>query len=180
MRNKALTITFSLIILIACNNQETKEQFIQVDSDSLVLNIDTYCNSNIETEGIIAHVCGVDGKKMKLITKSGEVIKIIPRDSRTRFSKSFRNKSIIVKGQVKETRLDTSYISEIEREKTLLCHIDNTPCKDTSWVNGQIEAGTAESKSNQDIMRLKLKMQQKKKNYVSVITIIADECIEKK
>lgn len=180
MRYKALTIVFLWMILIACNKQETQEKYIKVDSDSLVLNIDKYRNTNIETEGIIAHVCGVDGKKMKLITKSGQIIKIIPRDSQTRFSKSFRKKRIIVKGQVKETRLDISYISEIEREKALLCHIDNTPCKDTSWVNGQIEAGTAESISNQDINRLRQEIHQKKKNYVSVVTIIAVECTEKK
>lgn len=176
MKYKHLTTPLLLILLICCNNKYINQKITKVNADSLIINIDKYCKTKVEIEGIIIHICGVNGKKMKLKTDYGEIIKIVPLDSMISFDNSFYKKRIKVQGTVKEYRIEKSYIDKIEKEKTLLCHIDNTPCKDSAWVNRQKNRGVADSLSNRDIEKLKSKMEQTKKNYVSVITIVADKC----
>lgn len=114
---------------------------------------------------------------MKLWTESGAIIKIVPQDSLTRFDTSFYKKIVSVQGLVKESRVEKPYIDRMEKEKTLLCHIDHTPCKDSAWVNRQKEAAVADSLSKKDILKLKKKMEQTQKNYVLVITIIANKYV---
>jgi hypothetical protein len=40
----------------------------EVPADSLVANIDKYHDTRVEVVGLVVHVCGVDGRKMKLTT----------------------------------------------------------------------------------------------------------------
>jgi hypothetical protein len=125
-------------------------------------------------EGIVVHVCGVDGRKMKLMTASGAIIKIVPRDSSGSFDTSFYKKMVKVQGIARESRIEKSYVDTMEKEKALLCHIDNTPCRDSTWVSGQRQSGAADSLSKRDIERLRSKMEQTGKSYVSVVTIVAE------
>jgi len=176
MKSRILIITLLMTLLICCNSIKKNQEIAKVVADSLIVHIDKYCETKVEIEGVIIHVCGVNGRKMKLKTESGAIIKIVPQDSLDNFDNSFYKKRIKVQGLVKESRIEKPYIDKMEKERTLLCHIDNTPCKDSAWVNRQKSAGVADSLSNRDILKLKRKMEQTQKNYVSVITIIAEKC----
>ena len=145
-----------------------------VPADSLIVNIDNYVNKKVETEGFIAHVCGVDKKKMKLMSESGKVVVIIPQDTAS-FDYSLNRKRIKVYGLVKEERLNEQYIDQKEAEKVLLCHLDQTPCIDTEWVNAKIEAGVAGSLAKRDIDTLRQKLEQQGKGYVSVVSIVCEK-----
>jgi hypothetical protein len=158
----------------SCRSCTLSAQIEFVPADSLIVNIDNYVNTKVETEGFIAHICGVDRKKMKLITESGEVIVIIPQDT-TRFDYSLNRKRIKVYGLVKEERLNEHYIEEKEGEKILLCHVDRTPCKDVKWVNAKIEAGIADSLSKKDTDALRQKLELQGKGYISVVSIICEQ-----
>ena len=162
-----------MTLLVCCNNKNTNQDITKVVADSLIVNIDKYRDTKVETEGVIVHVCGVDGGKMKLKTESGAIIKIVPNDSLSKFDASLYKKRIKVKGFVKEFRTEKNYIDKMEKEGTLLCHIDNTPCKDSAWVKRKIESGAAEKISKRDIAKLRKRMEQTEKSYVSVITIFA-------
>ena len=168
-------IVLAAALSLGCSNALTSPVFKKVPADSLVANIDEYHDTRVEVEGLVVHVCGVDGKKMKLMTESGAIIKIVPRDSSDSFDKSFYKKMVKVKGVAKESRIERSYVDKMERERALLCHIDNTPCKDSAWVSGQREAGAADTLSKRDVERLRSKMEQTGKSYVSVVTILAKQ-----
>ena len=126
-------------------------------------------------EGIVIHVCGVDGKKMKLSTENGSIIKILPKDSLTSFDKSFFKKKVKVQGLVNELRIGKSYIDRLEKDKVLLCHIDHTPCKDSVWVRELKESGSANALSKKDTDKLMQIMEQTGKEYISVIIIVAEK-----
>jgi hypothetical protein len=176
MKIRILVITLLTSLLVCCNNIKSNQKFTKIAADSLIVSIDNFCDSKVEIEGVVVHICGVDGKKMKLKTENGAIIKIVLQDSLDCFDKVFYKKRIKVQGVVKEYRIDKEYISRMENEKTLLCHIDYTPCMDSVWVERQISNGIADSLSNREILKLKRKMEQTKKDYVSVITIIAEKC----
>jgi len=148
--------------------------FTKVPADSLVAHIDKYRDARVEVEGLVVHVCGVDGKKMKLMTESGAIIKIVPRDSSDSFDESFYKKTVKVRGIAKESRIEESYVDKMEKEKALLCHIDHTPCRDSAWVSGQRESGAADSLSKRDIEKLRSTMARTGKSYVSVVTVVAE------
>ena len=145
-----------------------------VSADSLIVNIDKYVKRRVKTEGFIAHICGVDGKKMKLMSDSGEVIVILSRDN-NRFDSSLYEKRISVYGLVKEERLSKKYIDEKEKEKAILCHVDQRPCKDTKWIQAKVEAGVADSLSQKGIEKLRQKMAKQGKDYVSIVSIVCEQ-----
>jgi hypothetical protein len=146
-----------------------------VDADSIVAHIDRYKGKIVKTEGLIVHICGIDGLKMKLKTKGGAYINIVSKDTLVGFNKDFMEKKVKVQGLVKEYRIEKEYIDKMEKEKTLLCHIDYSPCKDSIWVNKQIKSGKSDTLSKNTIDKLKLKLEQSGKNYISVVSIIAEK-----
>lgn len=170
-----MIFTLFMTLFIGCNNTKTNNEIIKVATDSLITNIDKYCNTEVEIEGVIVHICGVDGKKMKLKTESGATIKIEANDSIGSFDTSYYKKKVKVYGVAKEFRIEKPCIEKMEEERTLLCPIDHTPCKDTAWVNSLKRAGVADSVSNQDFEKLKSKLEQTNKSYISVVTIIAEK-----
>lgn len=174
MNLKALVWLLALSVLISCQNKQVRSKIIQIDADSLIERIGQYNGSKVKIEGIIVHVCGVDGMKMKLRTRSGAIIKIAPKDSAGRFNNYMLKKKVFIRGSAIESRIEKSYVDKCERSKTLLCHVDNTPCKDTAWVKMQIKSGKADSLSGRDIKRLRNRMAKKQKDYISVVTIVAD------
>jgi hypothetical protein len=175
MKLYLLNLILLITLLIGCKNRNTATETITLVADTLIANIDKYVDRYVETEGTIIHVCGATWRKLKLKTESGEIIKIEPLDSTALFDESYYKNRILVRGIVHETRLDRSYIDSMEIEKTLLCHVDNTPCKDTAWIKRQIIAGRADSIANHDIEKLRKIMDAKHRDYVSVVTILADK-----
>lgn len=177
MKKASLLTGILIIALLSCNNSKTNHRYERINADILLKNSEKYSNSKIETEGYIVHVCGVDGMKMKLRTDSGEIIKIVPLDSTLRLDKSYYKKTIRVKGELTESRLYKHLVDSLEKERTLLCHIDHTPCKDKEWAENQIKRGVSDSLSQKDIEKLKAKMQKTNKNYVSIFTILAENIL---
>jgi hypothetical protein len=177
MKRIFLLTTLIVLTILSISSQNTNVE--QINADSLTNNIDKYSNKNIEIEGIIVHICGVDGKKMKLKTKGGEIIKIVPSDSTSRFDKVYNQKTVIIQGKITESKLKKLLIDSLGKEKTLLCHIDNSPCKDKEWVENKKSSGVADSLSEKDTERLRVKMLRTGKDYVSVFTMIADKVIIK-
>jgi hypothetical protein len=147
----------------------------RVTADSLIESIDAYRDRKVEVEGLLIHVCGVDGRKMKLQTENGAILKIVPADSLAAFDESFYKKRVRVRGIAGESRVERACIEQLEKNKALLCHIDHTPCKDSTWVNRQRASGAADSLSKRDIEKLKRRMEQTGKSYVPVITIYAEK-----
>ncbi|MDR2971661.1 MAG: hypothetical protein LBU83_07030 [Bacteroidales bacterium] len=171
---KAAFILVLGITIVSIVSHKLAAQNGFVPADSLIVNIDSYVNTMVETEGFIAHVCGVDGKKMKLMSDNGEVIVIIPNDT-TGFDYSLNKKRIKLFGLVKEERLSEQYIDEQEEAKSLLCHVDRRPCKDEKWINAKVEAGVADSMSKKDIEALRQKKEQQGKGYVSIVLIVCEK-----
>jgi hypothetical protein len=170
---------FSIIVLaaalsLAFGNAPAIPAFTKVPADSLVAHINRYRDTGVEVEGLVVHICGVDGRKMKLMTAGGAIVKIVPRDSSGGFDESFYKKMVRVRGIAKESRIESSYVDKLESEKALLCHIDHTPCKDSTWVSGQIKAGRADTLSKRDIAKLRSTMARTGKSYVSVVTVVAE------
>jgi hypothetical protein len=145
-----------------------------VPADNLIANIDKFVKRKIKTEGLITHVCGFNGMRMKMMSDNGDVLVIIPHDS-NRFDSSLNEKRLIVYGLVKEARLSKKYIDEKEKERALLCHVDQRPCRDINWVNAKVEAGVAGSISKKDIDFLRKKLEQQGKDYVSIVSIVCEE-----
>jgi len=165
----------SILLVVGCIFNKSYKTPIKVVADSLVVNIEKYRNSKVEVEGIIAHVCGVDGKKMKLRTERGRIIKIIPKDSTTRFTRTFNKKKIKIIGVAEENRINIATISKRERDKAILCHIDNKACTDTAWINRKRKAGVADKISKAGVERLRQRMKQSGKDYVSVVILRAEK-----
>ncbi|NOU20004.1 MAG: hypothetical protein HOO91_20795 [Bacteroidales bacterium] len=176
MKHRFLIAAMAMIFAVCSINKLAGQVPTKISADSLIVRIDKYRNTEVEVEGLIIYVCSFNGKKLKLETKNGEIIKIVPKDTLASFDTTFYKRSVKVKGIVKESRLDKAYIDKMEKERTLLCHIDNTPCKDSAWVSRQVAAGRADRLSKRDIDKLRAIMKKKNKDYVSVVSIIAEKC----
>ena len=175
MQSKIILAGLMITALLGCNNLSLGQEIEKVNADLVLSNIANYKNSKIEIHGYIVHVCGVDGKKMKLKTENGEIIKLVSNDSTLKFDSQYHRKNVCVQGKINETRIEKQTIDNFEKEKTLLCHIDKTPCKDKKWVENQIKNGSSDSLSQKDIKALKEKMQKTGKNYVSIFTLVAEK-----
>ena len=62
-----------------------------------------------------------------------------------------------------------------EKEKAVLCHVDQRPCKDTKWIQAKVEAGVADSLSKKSIEKLRQKMAKQGKDYVSIVSIVCEQ-----
>ena len=176
MRSGFLIVVLAAALLLGNGGGDAPAgpAFTRLPADSLVANIGKYRDTGVEVEGLVVHVCGMDGRKMKLMTAGGAIVKIVPRDSSGSFDESFYKKMVRVRGIAKESRIERSYVDRMESEKALLCHIDNTPCRDSTWVSGQIKAGRADTLSKRDIGKLRGTMERTGKSYVSVVTVVAE------
>lgn len=176
MKNKILILTTFLTILFSCANKQKSKEIVKISADNLVENIDKYCDKKVEIEGTIIHICGVDGKKMKLRTENGTCIKITPNDSINKFAKNLYKKKVKIQGVVSESRLKMPYIKSAEKNKTILCSIDNIPCKDTAWISSKEKAGTANKIAKNATDKLKKELNNPQKDYISVVNILAEKC----
>ena len=177
MKNFTLLTAVLLLVVtsLGCNNA-TRISQTTIAADSLLADINKYCNTNVTTEGYIVHICGVDNKKMKLKTASGEIIKVLWADSLKSFDRLFLKKNIKVTGLLTEQRIEKGQIDKMEHNNKLLCHIDKTPCTDTAWVNKHKLAGTADTLLNRDIRKLRSKLNESPKKYISIVSILAEKC----
>lgn len=174
------TIIFIVIcfLLVACKTSSVKNETPLITADSLTANIENFINRQVAVEGKIIHVCPVDGKKMKLLCDGGVILKIVSDHPGEQFEHSWNGKRIKVTGNVLETRLPRSYVDSIHNSRTLLCHIDHTPCSDTAWVSRKAQNGQTDQIVEETNDQLKKVMEKTGKEYISVVTLVANKVEE--
>lgn len=172
---KYILISLFLVLAIVSNGQQQAELYAKVSIDELINKAGQFEKKKIEIIGLVDHLCGVDGHKMKLKASSGAVLKVVPNDPNGSFDSEFKKQLVCVKGVVELIRIEKIYVDEMEKEGTLLCHIDHSPCKDKAWVNNKIESGKDVEIVKKDIAKLREQMIESGKDYVSYICIRADK-----
>ena len=169
MKTKFLLIILFVACTISGNCQQSPKEYFEISVDDLIAKADLYESKNVEVIGLIVHMCGVDGKKMKLKSPSGAILKIVPNNSEESFDPAFKKQLVYVQGVVEITRIEKAYVDKMEKEGTLLCHIDHTPCKDKPWVNNKIESSEDIEIVKKDIANLREQLQEK--DYINFVTI---------
>ena len=164
----AAVMALTLFPRIAIGQSEAAD----VDADDLVENIELYIGQIVSIHGDVAHVCPVNGIKLKLKTMSGNYIKVVPDES-LNFDKSLNKQHIHVMGMVLEERVPRRQIMQYADKQTLLCHIDHTPCINAEWVKNVTEKGNAPKVVEKTTKKLTDIMQETGKDYVSVVKIVA-------
>lgn len=172
-----VTVGLCLIIAftVSCTKKNKDTSFTKVNADSLTVNIENYNHMPVEVEGLVVHICGVDGKKMKIKTAGGASIKVVYADSLQKFDTALYNKRVRVYGMVVETRLTKPFIDRMDRDKAIPCSIDSAPCIDSLWIKSKRQSGKADSISRAGIEKLRKRMEQAKKLYTSIVTIRAEK-----
>ncbi len=174
MKTKITLISLFLLLVFVSKGQKPAKLYTQLSIDDLVEKADQFKNKKVEIVGFVAHLCGVDGKKMKLKSTSGAIVKIVPKNSEESFDSALKKQVVSVQGVVEISRITKAEIDKVEKTRTLLCHIDNSPCKDKEWVNNKIESGADVSIVKKDISRLRAVMQETGKDYVTCVCIRAE------
>ena len=150
-----------------------KSEIECVDAKELIEHTEKYIGKVIETNGQIVHICGVTKKKMKLNVENVGAINIIPKDSNTVFDYNFNQKEVKVTGIVKEFRLSKEEIDDMEKNIDIPCSIDKKPCIDNVYIENKRKNGNLEQSSNKAINTMRETLKNTKKDYISVITIVA-------
>lgn len=172
---RQLLLLLTTLIYTSCNLTQKQQVVTPIQADSLVLNIHQFDRKLVETQGTVAHVCGVDFQKMKLKTENGEIIKVVPSDSTETYDKSLTKKRVIIRGIARETKLTRAEIEKTKQESKLLCHVDHKPCKDSEWIQRQEKLGHANTILEREYKKLISKMKQTGLDYISIVSIQADQ-----
>lgn len=130
MKIKITLISLFLLFAFASKAQQETELYTKLSLDEVIENAEQYENKKVELIGLVVHICGLDAKKMKLKSPSGAIVKIMPSKVDESFDSALKKQVVSVQGVVEISRIEKTEIDKLEKEKTLLCHIDNTPCKD--------------------------------------------------
>lgn len=163
-------------ILASCTHAKLpkqEEEVVQLPADSLVRHIGNYNRRLVKVEGTVIHICGVDGLKLKLRTDGGAIVKVIPSDLSSPFDRSLLSRRVRVEGFASELRTDKGYLDSLELGQVLLCHIDQTPCTDTAWVNDKVRRGVAAAMVKRDSDRLRDEMAATSNSYLTRACITA-------
>ena len=171
MRIKLFLITILSVLTYLSNGQQARETCTSLSIEELVKNADQFENKKVKVIGLVAHICGVDGKKMKIKSPSGAIVKVVTNSSEEIFDSALKKQLVVVQGLVVISRITKAEIDKVEEQGTLLCHIDNSPCKDKEWVNKKIESGTDVKIAKRDIANLRQIMQETGKDYVTTVSI---------
>jgi hypothetical protein len=173
--NQRIVKAVLLLAFLACLlSVEGYSQAVRVSADSLTASISRYLGTKIEVEGVVAHMCGVDGKKMKLKSESGAEVEVIANDQLGSFDFGISKRRVRVCGVVREIRLDAAFADRMERNQALLCSIDRNPCKDSAWVARQTTNGTAAEQSRQAVANLRERIAASGRGYLSIAVVVAD------
>lgn len=167
-------IPLIIFIFLGCRKTQKQETPLLVNADNVISEPQKYLGTEILTEGKVVHICGVDYRKIKLKTESGEIIKVIPRDPLFKYDKALQGKRIRVQGVVDVDILLRSDIIQTKKEKILTCHVDHKPCKDTAWVQRQIKSGYADTLLNRDFEKLSSTMDKAGVDYIPIIIIYSE------
>jgi hypothetical protein len=174
MKIKYAFIAFCLLISFASKGQQVTDLYTQISIDKLISKAAQFEGKQVEIIGLVDHMCGVDGTKIKLKSTSGAVLKVVPNDPNGSFDSNLKKQLVSVQGIVELIRIEKAYVDKMENEGTLLCHIDHSACKDKAWVNNKIESGKDVEIVKQDIAKLRKQMAESGKEYITYICIRAE------
>lgn len=175
MKSNLLLILLLVVFSINANGQVIGDNYTSISIDKLVAQADSLAGKKVEVFGLVAHMCGVDGHKMKLKSPSGAILKIVPNNPEDSFDSNLKKQLVSVSGIVEVKRIEKAYVDKMEKEGTLLCHIDHSACKDKPWVNNKIESGAAVEIVKKDIAKLRRMMQVSGKEYINCVSIRSEK-----
>ena len=112
---KKIVVLLSLFaFIVSCKNDKNKEA---ENTDNQVIALADFeakagelVDKEIQIVGIVDHVCKHGGKKLFMVSDEGEV----HVDGEERFDDALTGSEIIVKGIVREQRIDEAYLSKEE------------------------------------------------------------------
>lgn len=175
MKRNVVKVALACSLMLMLLSNRSYAQVEKVPADSVAAHASRYVGKTVEVEGTVAHMCGVDGKKMKIKTVGGAELKVIPSATLYDFDFALNGKRVKVIGVVKETRLDSAFADRLERDQALLCSIDKAPCMDKGWVAKERASGTAAAMSKEGVAKLRAAIASSGRGYVSLVTIVAEK-----
>lgn len=123
MIKKVLGILAVVVLLASCGNKEQKKdaccdkEVAKVTVDEVVADMQKFVEKEIVIVGTVNHVCSHGGKRMFIMGEDPDVaIKITPSEEIGVFEKELEGSHVIVKGVVKELRIDEAYVVNLEKE----------------------------------------------------------------
>ena len=146
--------------------------------DALIAGVDAYAGSRVSVEGVVVHVCPVDGKKMKLKGDGGGTVHVENSRPEERYDAALKDKRVVVTGLVSEKRIDEAYIAGLEKEfaKELgaVCHVDKTRCKGKPDLAEEEKREKARKAFAEKMAALRQQVKESGKGYISVVTVQSD------
>ncbi|MCK5028983.1 MAG: hypothetical protein KAR57_05060 [Bacteroidales bacterium] len=123
MIKKVLGIVAIAAIMVSCANKEQKKEaccdkdVTKVTVDQVMADMQAYVDKDIVIVGTVNHVCSHGGKRMFIMGEDPEVaIKITPSEEIGVFEKELEGSHVIVKGILKELRIDEAFVVNLEKE----------------------------------------------------------------
>ena len=165
---KKLAYLFILGLLVA---QCAKNDNVILSAEGLDANID----KKICVEGIIVHICGVNGNKMKLMLADSTMVMVVPEQQIDSFSRQqWKQKQLRICGMLHGTKLTKQYLDSMYNAQQLLCSIDYKQCTDTAWVSYQWREGNAEKILASGLIKQEKLMNKLGLNYIPLFTLTAE------
>jgi hypothetical protein len=175
MKRYVVSSVLASSLLVMLFSSRAFAQVETVPADSVAAHAARYVGKTVAVEGTVVHMCGVDGKKMKVKASGGAMLKVVPNATLYDFDFALNAKRVRVVGVVQETRLDSAFADKLEQEQALPCSIDKAPCIDKGWVAKEREKGTAAAMSKEAVARLRAAIASSGVGYVSLVTIVAQK-----
>ncbi len=154
------------------------EKLAVLGVDALIAGIDAYAGSRVSVEGVVVHVCPIDGKKMKLKGDGGGALHVENSRPEERYDPALKDKRVVVTGLVSEKRIDEAYIDGLEKafekETGSVCHVDKTRCKGKLDLADEEKREKARKAFAEKMAAMRKQVRESAKGYVSVVTVQSD------
>lgn len=138
-----LSAIFIVVILLACNsrqsginNENDSLQVKKLSIEKLEDSAANYIDKTVEVTGLVTHVCKHGGKRLHLTGQDPiKKIVVITGDKIDYFDATIEGKDVVIKGFMRETRIDEEYLTEWEQEladagEDSISHDDKTHAAD--------------------------------------------------
>lgn len=152
--NKFIILFTAIVLLSACNNTtETTEETTDVVSNENFIALSDfqakgaeYLDKEVQTQGIVDHVCRHGGKKILLVA-DGVSTHVFAEE---RYDDDLTGKEIIVNGLVKEDRTDEASLLELEESVINVHTHGDDEAKDPDKSEEEIEEELAAQELRQE------------------------------
>ena len=164
--------SFILIALFAfaCSGDSGKSEETKLVPDSFKKKAEQLINKEITIEGTVAHTCKHGGKRMFIIGTNPDFrVKVTAGDKISKFDASLEGSDVIVKGIVKEKRVDENYLNKWESDVKA-----EIPESENKIHSG--EPGHEHHSDNHDLKKIAAYRKQLKESKKSHISFFSIEC----